>query len=207
MRVSDPVEAIANLRPEDEESRPESVAFDEEHGVETASFATWHAYEPSPPSVVDAVLVAIVAELREDGYNPPAVTFVDVGCGKGRVLMLASRHAFARVIGVDPASNLCRAAEQNILYWKARWPDTVPIEVWCDDASRLDWPEGPLVLYLYNPFDDKTLDRMLRKLPRRVPIWLAYVNPTYAAPLHRHGYTQVTESAAFDHYAWRLYRR
>jgi hypothetical protein len=190
-----------------EEQRPESVAFDQEHAVETASFASWHAYEPSPPSVVDAVLDATITELRRGEHSPADCTFIDIGCGKGRVLMLASRRGFRRVLGVDPVAKLCRAAEQNLQTWSKRWPETRPIQVRCEDARGMSWPAGDLVLYAYNPFNEKSMDRMMRSLPRNRRVWLAYVNPLFAAPVRRHGFKQLSEGTAVDHYLWRLYHR
>ncbi|MCO4746686.1 MAG: class I SAM-dependent methyltransferase [Proteobacteria bacterium] len=195
------------LSDHEEAQRPESLAFDAAHGVETASFAAWHTYEPSPPSVVEAVLDALMDRIEGASIDAADCTFIDIGCGKGRVLLIASQRGFSRVLGVDPANKLCRAAEQNVRTWSARHPDATRIDVWCEDASRLTWPKGPLLLYLYNPFHEAVMDRMVRSLPRDRPVWLAYVNPLFAEPLRRHGFALIEEATEVDHYAWKLFRR
>ena len=43
----------------------------------------------------------------------PASVFVDFGCGKGRVMLLAARHGFKRVIGVEFSPELCQAARRT----------------------------------------------------------------------------------------------
>lgn len=192
---------------DEEEARPESLAFDLEHGVETARFSAGHSYEPTPPSVVTEVLTGILADLSAQGTQPAECQFADVGCGKGRVLMLASEVGFGRVLGIELASGLCRAAEENLRTWQATHPDTSEVTVWCGDASRVTWPEEPLIVFLYNPFVEPILDRVLRRLPRTPPVWVVYVNPKYPAPLARYGFERITHTDGPDHYVWSLYRR
>ena len=55
-------------------------------------------------------LQAALAFLREDWSN---FTFVDLGCGKGRALIAASEHGFARIIGVEFAKSLVDIARKN----------------------------------------------------------------------------------------------
>ena len=43
--------------------------------------------------------------------------FVDLGCGKGRALLLASRFPFKEIIGVELSATLCEIARRNIANW------------------------------------------------------------------------------------------
>ena len=45
---------------------------------------------------------------------------MDLGCGKGRVLMLAVEYGFARVTGVDYSASLCEIARRNLDVLRAR---------------------------------------------------------------------------------------
>jgi hypothetical protein len=84
--------------------------------------------------------------------EPHCYSFIDYGSGKGRVLLLASRLPFRRVVGVEYSPELHRIAERNLR--SSRFVDqrSGPVESKCMDAVRYCIPEEPVVLYLYNPF-------------------------------------------------------
>jgi 2-polyprenyl-3-methyl-5-hydroxy-6-metoxy-1,4-benzoquinol methylase len=44
----------------------------------------------------------------------PRATFIDIGCGKGRVLLMAAEHGFRKIIGIDFAADLCLTARGNV---------------------------------------------------------------------------------------------
>jgi CelD/BcsL family acetyltransferase involved in cellulose biosynthesis len=116
---------------------------------------------------------------RADGF-----TFVDLGSGKGRVLMLAALRPFRRVIGVEISQRLHEAAVGNVAAFSARYRGTAPIECLCADASKYELPEGDLAVFLYNPFDAALLaqarDRMLAACARSArKLCVIYVNPQH----------------------------
>jgi SAM-dependent methyltransferase len=109
-------------------------------------------------------------------------TFLDLGSGKGRALLVASRFPFRRIIGVELSSQLSAVATNNIAKFSAAWQRCRDIEARAGDATTLDYPAGPLVLYLYNPFLVPTLKRCLRNLARSLAdeprdVYLIYINP------------------------------
>lgn len=108
--------------------------------------------------------------------------FVDLGCGKGRALLLASDYPFRRVVGVELLPELHRVALENIAKYKSASQKCLNIEAICGDARAFEFPAGPLVVFLFNPFPravfDGVLDRLegsLRRQPR--PAWVVYHNP------------------------------
>ena len=109
-------------------------------------------------------------------------TFVDVGCGKGRALMLAMRYPFRRVVGVELAAELAEVARGNLERFRAEWRLPVCVEVVVADATTVPLPGGPLVVYLYHPFAAPVMRRFLEHLEAAVrregrEVWLLYVNP------------------------------
>jgi predicted RNA methylase len=79
-------------------------------------------------------------------------TFVDVGCGKGRVLMLAASQGFDTIIGIEFVPLICQVAEQNLARFSGRRPNKWSIVN--ADATTVDLPSGvPLLIYSFNPFD------------------------------------------------------
>jgi SAM-dependent methyltransferase len=115
----------------------------------------------------------------------PRFVFVDYGCGKGRVLALAAERPFLRVEGVELSQDLHRVAVRNVAKARNTGALRAPILVHHQDATEYELPKEPLVIYLFNPFGEKVILRVLdaiqsslREAPRD-----AYV--VYANAIHR----------------------
>lgn len=155
--------------------------FDRLHGVETEGLVPrWkmgdvgpnlcHAvqYLPTKPKKFWAMLDSLPIDCSE-------FTFVDIGCGKGRVLLLAAEYPFRRIIGVEFVPELCEIARRN-LGDKA--------EVLCMDATAYQFPLEPLVIYLCNPFDGELMQRFAANLEASLevcprPVYVLYWNALY----------------------------
>jgi SAM-dependent methyltransferase len=103
-----------------------------------------YAYGGTPPGIAK-FLIAMVAP-RAKGF-----TFLDIGSGKGRVLLIAARFPFGRVVGFEHSEQLNEVAASNARQFAKHYPDMVPVELVCGDAKRLPLPDGPLVIFLFNP--------------------------------------------------------
>ena len=114
----------------------------------------------------------------------PTDAFVDIGCGKGRVICSAARFDVRRVIGVDIDPALCEQARTNASTMRGR---RAIVEVSNCGAQDFDYGECTK-FFLFNSFGAATLklvlesiERSLREDPR--PIRFAYVNPFHDAML------------------------
>ena len=108
-----------------------------------------------------------------------SISFLDLGCGKGRAIAVAASHAFNKVRGVEISPELCRLAKKNIDMMRYRRTHTV--EVIKADAADFVIPEDVNLIFLFNPFLGKTLARVIDNVhasytaqPRR--IYLIYFN-------------------------------
>ncbi len=157
------------------------------------SSALWNtAYYGIAPSIFDRALALVGTPAGSQQRDPPdwsRFTFVDLGCGKGRALLLASRYPFRHILGIELDAALAATAQANLRRFRAPWQQTHSLEVRHADATAADLPLTPLVLYLYNPFLAPALKRVLRRLrtslrqhPRE--LWLIYINPPAAHVLH-----------------------
>jgi hypothetical protein len=109
-------------------------------------------------------------------------TFVDLGSGKKRTLLMASEYPFRRIVGVELIAELHRAAEQNIRDYRSPTQRCVQVESMLADACEFVLPETPLVLYLFNPLPEAGLRRVIRNLEQSLeqsprPVWMMYHNP------------------------------
>jgi predicted RNA methylase len=128
---------------------------------------------------IDLVNVDVVGPNKDNGYasvstSPSAYaflsayfpgdwkefTFVDVGCGKGRVLMLAALQGFETIIGIEFAPLICQIAEQNLASFSGRPPRDWSIVN--ADATTVELPsDAPLLVYCFNPFKAEIWKRFI----------------------------------------------
>jgi predicted RNA methylase len=128
---------------------------------------------------IDLVDVDVVGPNRDGGYASVSTsprsyaflstlfpaelkdfTFVDVGCGKGRVLMLAALQGFDTIIGIEFAPLICQIAEQNLARFFGRRP--AKWSVVNADATAIDLPsDAPLLIYCFNPFKAEMWERFV----------------------------------------------
>lgn len=174
----------------------QELAFDNAYGVDTDGVV--HAdnlgvstrdthfavqYSPSKPSK----LLQAIKRIKID-YS--RFTFIDIGAGKGRVLLVASRCRFRRVVGVEFSPSLCNIAEQNVRAFKSRAACDVHFEIVCGDATNYVFPKDDLVIYMFNPFGRASMESLIRHLERSFDeaprtIYVIYWNPTQDAVLQQ----------------------
>lgn len=90
--------------------------------------------------------------------------FVDLGCGKGRVVMLAAQHGFSTIVGIDFSAELCRSAEKNLEEFRKR--RRVESEIRILHSDVVDYAVGPedSVFFLYDPFSKEVLGGVLENI-------------------------------------------
>jgi predicted RNA methylase len=91
-------------------------------------------------------------------------TFVDVGAGKSRTLLLASHYGFARALGVEFAKELVACSRRNIARFCSDRQTCRDLEVVEADATQFVFPATPLVIYFYNPFTVEVFDAVLHNI-------------------------------------------
>lgn len=110
------------------------------------------AYSPSRYYNIFRIINTIKTPTERD-------TFLDYGCGKGRVLIVASRYPFQKVIGVELNPNLCNIAKQNILRSHKKLV-CQNIQIITADAASYLPPADITHFFLYNPFGSDILSQV-----------------------------------------------
>jgi len=134
---------------------------------------TGHQYFPSEPWLFEEIMRVLDIDFRQ-------FTFIDLGSGKGRTLLMAASYGFRRTIGVEYMPELHRAAVENLRrFVVAQGIYSTQVECICLDARDFDFPPEPLVVYLYNPFPEPAFAEVIHKLGRSFavsprPIFVAY---------------------------------
>ena len=190
---------LRDLTPSRRRSRYGDIDYDFDHGVDT----TWATvslrtrfrellsggrYQPSEPSLFHQIL-------RSLPVVPDGFTFIDLGSGKGRTLLMASDYPFRRIIGVEFLAELDAIACENISRYHSDQQKCFTLESRAGDARDFDFPTESTVLYLFNPFPEDVLRAVLANLrnsitdpPRQV--YVLYHNLVHERAFAQQGWLQ-----------------
>lgn len=153
-------------------------------------------YLPSPARVTRWMLECV-------GIDHRTFSFVDLGCGKGRVLLVASEYPFQRIVGVEISAQLSETARSNVERYRPRVRQCWDVDVQTIDATKVDFPDTDLLVHLYHPFEAAITSTVLSRLetsfrskPRKVIVaYLLYANAFESV------------EAVFAHFPWLKRRR
>lgn len=173
--------------------------FDQRYGTETsgliggADLATGHPHDPYitayagiAPSRFEAALelwCTTIAPAKIEDY-----TFIDLGCGKGRALLLASRFPFREVIGIELNPQLVAIAQSNAERWQCLGEGRSPICISIGDATEPNLPSGAVLLFLYNAFAEPLVCRLADNIARSNHS--ARIDVIYQNAYHSHVFTR-----------------
>ena len=114
--------------------------------------------------------------------------FLDVGCGKGRVLAMAEYYGFEDITGIELSPGLCKSVKPG------------KYEVLCEDARRMKVSDRTGVIFLFNPFNEAAMVDFVERVkeswarrPRKIKV-------LYANPQHKNVWLNAgwKETAAFE---------
>jgi SAM-dependent methyltransferase len=143
------------------------VDYDWDHRVNTTGatvsfrnrlLGIFHSpYQPTEPSLFHEMIESL-------NLDHERFLFLDLGSGKGRALLMASDYPFRRIAGVELLPELHAVAEENIRRYKSGAQKCARIETICGDAHKYTFPDDPLLVYLFNPFPEAILERVISHL-------------------------------------------
>lgn len=170
-----------------------AVLFLEDLDPEAVGDAGAHAthYEAVPVDDFRAMIAAVPQQTIASS------TFVDIGSGMGRAVMLASEYPFKQIVGIEVSPGLHEVARDNLAKAaraKRRCNDVRLVRA---DARMYEYPPGNVIAFMYNPFDAIALEATLGALlARRNPgeTWLLYHTPIDDA-VQNMGFSEVAEFA------------
>jgi SAM-dependent methyltransferase len=147
--------------------------FDVELGVRTSGLVagrhlkSGHRHDRHATAyygVAPSVLHSLIKRWRRSGPAAPIgeTTFVDLGAGMGRAVLLASEFEFKAVVGVELHPALADIARKNMRLWRAAGRERAPVRIVEGDAVEFALPDGPVLVFLFNPFGAAVLRRLLK---------------------------------------------
>ncbi len=194
--VSNLWDFVRESTPERRRQRYGDMEYDWDNRVNTTSgtvgwrtrlLGLFHSpYQPTEPGLFREMMASVPAAL--DSF-----TFVDLGSGKGRTLLMASEYPFRKIVGVELLPELHQIAVENLSGYASESQKCKTLEAICGDAADFPFPVEPLVLYLFNPLPESglrrviaRLDQSLRDHPREV--YVLYHNPLLERVLSTSGF-------------------
>ncbi len=174
---------LLELLPSRRKARFGDLDYDWEHSVDTTrsnvgfgtqflAGVTARPYFATEPWLFEQIMQAIPADFSQ-------FTFIDLGSGKGRVLLMASDYPFQQIVGVEFMAELHRVAIKNVTSYSNDRQRCRCIETLCVDARDFQFPSDPLLVYLFNPFSESTFAQVLQNLRQSIeqvprPVYIAY---------------------------------
>jgi SAM-dependent methyltransferase len=137
--------------------------------------------------------------LRAVEMDPQVSTFVDLGCGKGRALVVAAEFGWRRLVGVEFDPALAARAKKNAASYSHRRlsPPDLRVEIIEGDAAIYEPSAGPILIFMYNPFGEQTVRAVIERAIQswrsdRRPVTIVYAFPQFESRLR---YPELVETA------------
>jgi len=186
----------------------EAHLFDIRYRTDTASELAREDFDPSLAGIEHGVYYGAswTSEVRRQfadlrvrlGADFAAHSLVDVGCGKGKVVLAWGRELLRsgisqKVVGIDYYQPLITVARENL----RRVPHVEGTAFWCGDVRDFDYASlgTPLIMWAFNPFDAHVFHGLASRLTA-VPTILVYNNPVHLSELIDDGWRLLWETAS-----------
>jgi len=111
-------------------------------------------------------------------------SIVDLGCGKGRMMMVAPSFGFTSVTGIDFARELCDRARENMRKKEREFPD-LQWKVLNENVEDYVVRPEDSVFFMFNPFTEPILRHFIKKVNASCNQFPRVTYFIYASPQHR----------------------
>lgn len=147
-------------------------------------------YKPGPDSIwYQTMSYSEIFTILHSVRLEPSDTFIDVGCGKGRVVCCAAQFKVLEVIGVEIDKSLSDIAQRNALRIRRH---KSPIRIINSSSVDFDYRDGS-AYYLYHPFGASTLSKTLQQIKKALELYPRKIRIVYVCPVHE---------SVLDHTDW-----
>lgn len=161
----------------------ENIFFDIINGTKT-NFKFNHTiknndiihYQPSFFKSVKGSIEYLKKEKKIDFSN---FNFVDLGCGAGKSLIIASKYNFKDLLGIEIEKNLSKIATNNLDGYKN-------VTIKNMDILNYNLYKNNTIFYLYNPFSELFLKKFLKKINNLNNIYIIYNNYEFGYDLFKY---------------------
>jgi tRNA1(Val) A37 N6-methylase TrmN6 len=161
------------------------------------------SYDPSPISP----FLKLIKKLKPTDSD----VFIDIGSGKGRILLLASTLGFRLVVGIEFSEELFNISKRNILNYTRKRKCVPKIEVQNIDALKYKFTNETFI-FLFNPFDQEIMEVVISNLinsyysnPRNICI--IYNNPVHKLVIEQFGFFKQSSRYLFGGREFQIFQK
>lgn len=175
----------------------QTTSITETKKLKIKGFDTTGANEYMPSNYV--LLNRVFKELNTYSHNK---TFIDIGCGKGRALIVAAHFGFQELTGVEFIATHCQDAQKQIhkiekLFNKALF------HIICMDATQYEIPDHAQTLFFYNPFNEEVMNKVIQNIReslvrKKRQLFVIYFSPLYKQNFIEIGFREIYRTARFN---------
>ena len=171
--------------------------FDAEFGTDTSGLIAAEELEDSRrrKNIYNTGFYATAPSLFHQAFARLEIdferfTFVDLGAGKGRIMLLASNFPFQQVLGVEFIPELHAIATGNIALYQPPTRRCEDVQCILSDVRDFVFPAAPLVIFMWHPFVGPVFERVMQNLEdslRRDPreVYIVYLKPEFGHMIER----------------------
>jgi SAM-dependent methyltransferase len=198
-----PAKRRLKVIPRREPKPPPVHPFDLLHGTDTggliprAQLVIGHpndlhitAYYAVAASILDTLVD--LWQQSSPAYPIDRYTFLDVGAGKGRAMLIAALHPFREVVGIEMNPTMAAIARANIAIFEndPNTPALAPLSLIEADALEAPLPSTPTLAFMFHPFEAPVVRHFIARVEQHYAdrpgsFDLLYVNAEHANVLDR----------------------
>jgi len=138
-------------------------------------------YQGASPTFLERALHSLSPEAKEG-------SFLDIGCGKGRALIVAAEAGFPDIIGVEISEPLCVLARKNLEAYQKKFSKSLSFKIHTQDATSYQIPKRVSCILMFNPFVGEAFSKVLDEITRAPQkICVIYINAVEKEQVMRSG--------------------
>ena len=162
-----------------------------------------YSYMPSNYKLLEHVF----NEVNRYDHNQ---TFLDIGCGKGRAMMVAAHYDFKKITGVEINLDYCSNLSEKAIEYQNEFDCS--FEIICNDASEYLIPDDVQTIFFYNPFKEPVMRKVVDKIvdsatKNNRPLYIIYLNPLYSDLLLDAGFIKIYDTDRYNELKGSIYYR
>lgn len=152
----------------------------------------YYESKPFDHSAIDRVF-------EEIKVLPCEKAFMDIGCGKGQLLLMAAMSGMIKVGGIEWNADIAEICRSNMRELN------VSADIITGDATEYEDIDEYSIFFLYNPFGEKGVRKVVNHIfesrkRRNRDIFLVYGNPFYHRAIVESGNAQLYHQVRVDLY-------
>ena len=126
--------------------------------------------------------------------------FIDLGSGKGRVILMASMLPFKEIIGVEFSESLNAITKKNLELFPKDVQLCREISIFLMDVTEYIFPDDKYILFMFNPFDKPVMVKVIENFTKQFinhphNMIIIYLNPQFASLFDAINFLQKKDSS------------